>query len=170
MKTYLGEHDIRLSHGLPSLIGLTGPAGVGKTSVAEYLEYHVDYKIISFAGPLKRMLEQITDPSAIYGSLTEKNRPRDELGGRSGRYAMQTLGTEWGREMMCSDLWVKAWRYNYAKHLAYVEAMSLPHDLVVVDDIRFPEEPGAHSGVWRFDRRSTRRAAPNEYAQVRTRF
>jgi len=45
---------------------------------------------------------------------------------------MQTIGTEWGRNMIHPDIWVRAWE------------QSLPEDAdVVVDDVRFPNEVAA---------------------------
>jgi hypothetical protein len=41
---------------------------------------------------------------------------------------MQTLGTEWGRDLIGPDLWVRAWK------------AALPAGDVTVDDCRFPNE------------------------------
>ncbi len=48
---------------------------------------------------------------------------------------MQTLGTEWGRNLIASDLWIRAWQHALANVPAGVP--------VVVDDCRFPNEADA---------------------------
>ncbi len=61
-----------------------------------------------------------------------KNTPSEYLGGRTPVYAMQTLGTEWGRDLMNVDLWVNAW-LRKAKRLIEKHG-------IVVDDLRFLSE------------------------------
>lgn len=115
------------------IIGLVGPAGCGKSSAAVGLSLLKDSGFVRrrFAGPLKGMLlalgltKEHTD-----GAL--KETPCDLLGGKTPRWAMQTLGTEWGRQLITEDLWIRAWR------------VSLPEGSnVVIDDCRFPNEEKA---------------------------
>lgn len=49
---------------------------------------------------------------------------------------MQTLGTEWGRDILGSDFWIRLWR-------ARVEQVASEGKRVVVDDLRFPNEAKA---------------------------
>jgi hypothetical protein len=72
----------------------------------------------------------------LYGSPEEKAHPLKELGGRSARYAMQTLGCEWGREQMDPNFWVRAW-----EHALDTEADR--GDIIVADDVRFNTEAEA---------------------------
>lgn len=130
----------------PRLIALTGYAGSGKSTVAEHLARAHGYRRIRFADPLKDMLKVgfgLTDEH-VNGGL--KETPLDVLGGRSPRQAMQTLGTEWGRETMHPELWVRAWR-------ARVDASTAG---VVVEDLRFLNEARmvrARGGeIWRIHR------------------
>jgi hypothetical protein len=60
-----------------------------------------------------------------------KGVPSDLLCAHTPRWAMQSLGTEWGRMRIGESLWVDAWRRR-------VEAM--PAAKIVVDDCRFPNE------------------------------
>jgi hypothetical protein len=71
------------------------------------------------------------DDRHIEGDLKEK--PCDLLAGQTPRHAMQTLGTEWGRQCIAPDLWVALCRREIALCLAQGES-------VVVDDVRFENE------------------------------
>lgn len=83
------------------ILGLAGPAGAGKDTVADILCDIYGFKKIRFADPLRRMLEAagIYEPEA-----NRKNDPLDGLG-FSWRKAAQLLGTEWGRELN-PNIWV----------------------------------------------------------------
>lgn len=110
------------------IVGLSGAAGCGKSTAADYLVHAYGYTRRRFAGPLKEMVRALglTDDH-IEGSLKEK--PCAALSGRTPRFAMQTLGTEWGRAVMGEDFWVNAWRAN------------LPATpFIVAEDVRFPNE------------------------------
>lgn len=111
------------------LIGLSGPAGSGKTTIARA----IGFERRSFALPLKQMLvylfRHMDMPPAeierrINGDLKEEVIP---LFGKSARSMMQTLGTEWGRDCVHPDIWVR------------VAMANLPRN-VVFDDVRFPNE------------------------------
>ncbi|WP_269581987.1 deoxynucleotide monophosphate kinase family protein [Roseibium sp. Sym1] len=109
------------------IVGLSGRMGAGKSTVAGFLVDECGFTRHSMASPLKSMLRCLgLDDRHLYGDM--KTTPCDVLGGRTPRYAMQTLGTEWGRKMIDPDLWMNAWRFT------------LPEGDVVCDDIRFPNE------------------------------
>lgn len=115
----------------PRLVGITGKAGSGKSTAADFLVQN-GWMRIKMAGPLKDMLRVLglTDRH-IEGDLKEV--PCDLLGGQTPRHAMITLGTEWGRQMIANDLWVNAAR-------ARIEAVLREGRNVVVDDVRFENE------------------------------
>lgn len=117
----------------PELIGLVGLKGSGKDTAASALS---GYENVKMAGPLKGMLrsllryqgvDEIAIDRMIDGDLKEE--PSAYLGGRSPRFAMQTLGTEWGRQIMADDLWIRL-----------AEARAALFDRVVITDVRFPNE------------------------------
>jgi hypothetical protein len=59
----------------------------------------------------------------------------DPVRGATPRSLMQMIGTEWGRERIAQDVWIKAWLRQVAK---------VPEGTpVVVDDCRFPNEAEA---------------------------
>jgi hypothetical protein len=113
------------------IIGITGAAGAGKTTAAEELVQSQGFVRVRFAGPLKDMLRSLgLSVEEIDGPL--KEQPCALLGGKTPRHAMITLGTEWGRYMIHTDLWINAWKQR---------VVSLPEDAkVVCDDVRFPNE------------------------------
>lgn len=117
-----------------TIVAFTGLAGSGKSTAAAHLVHCHGFQRVRFAGPLKAMLAALgLTPEQIDGS--EKETPCDLLGGKTPRYAMQTIGTEWGRYLIASDLWIRAWKAAVAKVPAGVP--------VVVDDCRFPNEAEA---------------------------
>jgi hypothetical protein len=65
-----------------------------------------------------------------------KEQPHPALAGRTPRYALQTLGTGWGRELMATDFWVRQFliAQDTARHLGMA---------VVCDDMRFANEAQA---------------------------
>jgi len=114
-----------------TLIAFTGLAGAGKSTAALHLVERHGFQRMRFAGPLKAMLAALgLSAEEIDGSL--KETPCELLCGQTPRRAMQTIGTEWGRDIIGPDLWIRAWK------------ASLPATgRIVVDDCRFPNEAAA---------------------------
>jgi len=118
-------------HKLPNVVALTGLAGSGKSTLADYLVARHGYVRVKFAGPLKQMMRAIgLSEDHIEGALKEV--PTPILQGRTPRYAMQTLGTEWGRAMS-PDLWTGLW-------LRTANDVIDNGGRVVCDDCRFDNE------------------------------
>lgn len=119
----------------PRVVALTGAAGSGKSTAAEYLIRHHGYERVKFAGPLKDMCRAIglTD-SQIEGDRKEEAAAM--LSGRTPRHVMQTLGTEWGRKCIGEDFWAELWVHHANNALA-------AGGRVVTDDCRFPNEAEA---------------------------
>lgn len=119
----------------PLVIGLCGPEGAGKSTVARLLTEIFEAEIVPFALPLKRMLLSLgIDERHVFGTPADKEEPLEMLGGKSARYAMQTLGSEWARDLICNNLWVNAWRKAMEHKRGW---------LIVADDLRFQNEADA---------------------------
>jgi hypothetical protein len=126
----------RPSSRLPGLIGLYSPSpGCGKTTVAKALAPY-GYERVSFAQPLRDMLTPFLDALGYSENYLSqpwlKESPLHEIG-VSPRNLMRTLGTEWGRTCVHPDVWAV---------LASMRIRKIQHNggLVVIDDVRFPNE------------------------------
>jgi hypothetical protein len=119
----------------PNVVAFTGLAGSGKSTSTRYLVEQYGYTLVKFAGPLKDMMRAIGfSERDIEGDLKEV--ANHALCGKTPRYAMQTLGTEWGRNLIGDDLWISLWRNR-------VEKVIEEGGRVVTDDCRFPNEASA---------------------------
>jgi len=124
---------------LGRVVGVTGSAGCGKSEVARYLE-GVGFRPVRMSYPLKRMLAAYYETQGLSAKEIErriegdlKEVPDPLLNGKTPRHAMQTLGTEWGRDCIHEDFWVDAWKRRVAQS---------PQS-VICEDIRFDNEADA---------------------------
>lgn len=110
------------------LIGLVGRARVGKDTSATYLADKYRLLPYAFALPVKEMLEPVFGDLFYSG---DREQPIEWLG-KSPRQLMQTLGTDWGRDLIHPDLWVL---------LAHQQWKKLPGSAgMVATDVRFSNE------------------------------
>lgn len=125
------------------LIGLYSPAPQSGKSTLAMAMGPLSYNRVRFAGPIKAMLAALLFNAGVELELVErmldgdlKETPSSYLQGKSPRHAMQTLGSEWGRNCLGSGLWVSA---------AIAEANNLrKRGLgVVIDDCRYENEADA---------------------------
>ena len=89
------------------LIGLTGLKQSGKSTAARYLRDHYGFHHADFAGPIRSLVANVIG-TTVEAMEPIKEQPHPALGGRTPRYAMQSLGTEWGRQMIHPDVWIMA--------------------------------------------------------------
>lgn len=116
------------------LIGVTGFARAGKDTVGQILVQEQNYIRLAFADPIKNMVASMLDMPL--DKLEEiKDHCLDPLDGLTPRYLMQTLGTNWGRDLIHKDIWVRLLREEIL-----LSAELRPDKNIVVTDVRFPEE------------------------------
>jgi hypothetical protein len=163
------------------IIGFLGKAGVGKDTAADYLCLNYGFTRVAFADPLKRFCMEVFDwtEEQLWGPSEMRNKPDERYlqamvypASRavekstsikqvervprylSPRYALQTLGTEWGRGCY-ENIWVD-YALRAAKKLMEgqglywyypTEGVVLREDYrrvevkgVVISDVRFKNE------------------------------
>ena len=129
------------------LIGLAGVAGAGKSTVAKMLCKEYGFIEISFAEPIKRMIDQLLGYKSKHWDDRAWKEACNPRFGRSPRQLMQSLGTEWGRNIVHPDIWIDSAR------LAINGTLGWQHKKFVISDVRFDNEAAwirANGGVlWR---------------------
>ena len=120
------------------LIGLCGPAGAGKNTVAELLTDSDGCTLVqmAFADPLYECVSTITGlPVACLKDRDVKETVIPWLG-KSPRQMLQTLGTEWGRGTVHTEIWVRITMERAKPELVVGRG-------VVITDVRFDNEAQA---------------------------
>jgi hypothetical protein len=155
-----GAHYIQV----PFLIGLVGPAGSGKDTVARFLVEHCkNFEQYAFATPIKAALNAMFGWSMGMWEDREWKEAVDPVIGKSPRECAQTLGTEWGRDLINPELWL---------NLGIQRATNCRDsgDNLVISDVRFPNEERAIrlSGgvIWHIDRDVEAVAAHSSEGQI----
>lgn len=142
----------------PRLIALCGYKGVGKTTYAKFLAGE-NGVVLSFATPIKHMLRTLVGHEYVFG---DKKNEMTHLG-VTGRHLLQTLGTEWGRETIDQDIWVKA-----MKHVL-TDTMFTEYHPIIIDDLRFENEAkmvrDIGGEVWEIDRKNFTPANDNHISE-----
>jgi len=167
------------------------PAGSGKDTVANYLVKHYSFVKVALADPMKRFCAEVFDftDEQLWGPSEQRNEPdkrfkrplseqneavvkglqvprefvlTPEMCHLTPRYALQRLGTEWGRDCY-SDVWVDyclrvakkvMWGQEHKTHDKWdysQEEGLFPWNLgsmediagVVIPDVRFDNEAAA---------------------------
>jgi uncharacterized protein YihD (DUF1040 family) len=107
------------------IVGLTGFKGSGKSTIA----HATGLPVVTLAAPIReacRVIFALEDEHIFDRSIKEKPGPA----GVSYRRGAQELGI-WVRETFGEDYWIQR---------AQAEIDSLDADVVVIDDVRFPNE------------------------------
>jgi hypothetical protein len=122
-----------------SIIGLVGPIGCGKDTVADIL-LGKGYEPVAFANPLKDvvsvifgwrrdLLEGDTDESRIFREQEDPWWSKKFGYPVTPRKMLQLMGTEAGRDVFHPDIWI----HSLEKQISGVTD-------VVITDVRFPNE------------------------------
>jgi post-segregation antitoxin (ccd killing protein) len=119
------------------LIGLCGPAGCGKDTVADLLVKHGAFHKYALASPIKQGLEAMFGLTPDVWDDREMKETVLPWLGKSPRQLAQTLGTEWGRQHVHTDLWMMLGmrRWDLVR-----QAVS---PRLVISDVRFDNEAQA---------------------------
>lgn len=117
-----------------TIIGFAGRKESGKTTAAKHLADR-NFSRLSFADPMKNIVLLLLLELGFSAEETKKFilDKKSIIPGlnKSTRHILQTLGTDWGREMVHDNIWLMI-----AKHrIGLVSA-----DNVVFDDVRFENE------------------------------
>ena len=119
------------------IIGMVGRAGAGKDTAADILKRNLEedgwnVSVSAFASPIKEALGLVfLLPPRHFHDRDLKEKPMDELYGRSPRELCQWFGTNVMRDGVDSDIWLnRMWRF--------VEISEF--DTFIITDVRFMNE------------------------------
>jgi hypothetical protein len=118
------------------VVGITGRANAGKNETARLLgATHT----IEFAEPLYRMISAMTDiPVWQLRDRVFKEQVIPWLG-KSPRQLLQTLGTDWGRDLICPDVWIRVAKMKI-RAAAENANFSSRGTVIALPDLRFDNE------------------------------
>lgn len=112
------------------IVLLTAKARCGKDTAAKVF-VDAGYTQFSFADPIRKFIMDVCGFKDLEELDLKKMIPQEVLDGKTPRYAMQTLGTEWGRESINEKIWTSAVREKITRSGA---------EKIVVSDCRFDNE------------------------------
>lgn len=116
------------------IIGLTGRAGAGKSTVAGMLCEEFAFTELALAEPILDMVCSLFSVAGVDGAWAVERSLKEQPTrlGFSYRHLAQTLGTEWGRSLS-PDFWIRVLALR-------LQQPELEHENVVISDVRFPNE------------------------------
>jgi len=118
------------------VIGLRGPAGSGKDTVADYLVEKYGFTKVTFGGAVKEIVAIISgwDINMLSGTTPESRIFRETENhsdfGMTAREMMQKIGTDLFRQYFDENTWINIVRRK---------VKTIPGN-IVISDIRFPNE------------------------------
>lgn len=113
---------------MKKIIGIAGFKRSGKDTAATYFYGKHNYRILSFASPIKDMVYALAGDFPIDKYVNELKETPIPFIRVSYRKLAATLGTEWGRRMIDPNIWVN------------ILSSKIGADNVVIPDVRFENE------------------------------
>ena len=121
------------------IIGIIGLKGSGKSTLAGILERKYNFVSDSFAKPVKDiasiifnwnrdMLDGITEESRAWREGTDTEWSKILGKDITPRLALQMIGTEFGRNLICEDIWIESLK------------MRSKNKNIVISDVRYLNE------------------------------
>lgn len=145
----------------PFYVGVCGKARSGKDTFANVLSHECyqfpginEVAVVSLATPIKRMVDALLQYADL-GYLVGGKEDEVPGLGASPRVLYQTLGTEWGRNLIGEDLWLNVLISALGRHRP--EA-----DVVIIPDIRFDNEAEVMDVLFQINRKDCEQVAAHE--------
>lgn len=123
------------------LIGICGKAGSGKSTAANLIAIQTEGIICAFADPIRDVMQTLFGVQSDI--LNDQKIKSETIEGFdfTYRYAMQTLGTEWGRNLLHKDFWVTLTKIKYYKFKQEYNNPNINNiKFFIVPDVRFENE------------------------------
>ncbi|AKE44634.1 deoxynucleoside monophosphate kinase [Sinorhizobium phage phiM9] len=114
------------------IVGLIGYKNAGKTQITQAfrgLYPELPVRMIGFSNPLYKMLGVLGITEDEIQDKPNRNTPHPKLGGKSIQFALNSLGTDWGRKMIHENIWTDRAMDDAQSHL-----------INFADNVRFPNE------------------------------
>ena len=132
---YFGLILLKFSIQMSLVVGIVGPKGSGKDTVADYLVLYHSFTKRAYAAPIKELCQKafLFSDEQLHGNLKEVV---DARWGITPRHAFQSIGTDYFRTTYGENhwiqhmrLWIESWMHN-----------GDGDQRLVISDVRFPNE------------------------------
>jgi hypothetical protein len=114
------------------LIAFTGPAGAGKDTAGQHVAKY-GFRPFAFADPIRAAIASAFNlPMNV---LTDRDKKEEVIAwiGQSPRQLMQTFGSEWGRQRVADDIWLRTMANK-------LDRCAIHGCGAVITDVRFDNE------------------------------
>lgn len=115
---------------MQKIIGIAGFAQSGKNTLGSHIENRYGYMTDSFAAPIYKGLASILAMQPRELEMYKEEGLTNAVTGKTYREMLQTLGTEWGRDLIHPHIWVNLLEQRVKQH----------YRNVVITDVRFDNE------------------------------